>query len=206
MKIFQYFKLASNSDLVLATHNQGKINEIKHLLSPYKLNIYSAKELNLDEPEETGKTFYKNARLKALAASQATNKIALADDSGFCLNGLNGDPGIFSARWAGPDRNYQMVMQKIHDRLKFKDDKSCYFICVLSLALPNGKTCEFEGKIDGTFVWPPRGQYGHGYDPVFQPLHQTLTFAEMTEAKKNKMSHRALAFKKFIQNCFCDLH
>lgn len=195
-------KITPHTNLVLATHNAGKAQEIRHLLSPYTLHIHSAAELQLPEPEETGSTFHENARLKALQASQAANMIALADDSGFCLNGLNGDPGLYSARWAGPDKNYTKAMQTMHDQLKTITDKTAYFICVLSLALPDGNTYEFEGRIDGHFVWPPRGKNGHGYDPVFQPLQHSLTFAEMTENEKNTISHRALAFKKFIQACF----
>lgn len=195
-------KIIRDTELVLATHNPNKVKEIHQLLSNFSLRIHSAGELNLTEPEETGTTFHENARLKALQASYASNMIALADDSGFCLNGLNGDPGLYSARWAGPHKNYSMAMQKMHDKLQSIPDKSAYFICVLSLAYPNGKTYEFEGKVDGNFIWPPRGQYGHGYDPVFQPLNNPLTFAEMTDSKKNSISHRALAFQKFIQACF----
>lgn len=195
-------KIHAGADLVLATHNPGKVKEIRQMLSAFSLIIHSSGELNLMEPEETGTTFHENARLKALQASKATNMMALADDSGFCLNGLNGDPGLYSARWAGPDKNYLMAMQKMHDQLASNPDKTAYFICVLSLAFPDGKTYEFEGRINGHFVWPPRGHHGHGYDPVFQPLNNTLTFAEMTDTQKNEISHRALAFQKFIQTCF----
>lgn len=195
-------KIKLHSTLVLATHNPGKIQEIKHLLLPYHLHINSALEMKLSEPEETGKSFHENARLKALYASQTSHSIALADDSGFCLNGLNGDPGLYSSRWAGPDKNYDKAMQVMHDKLQNIEDKSAYFICVLSLAWPDGTTYEFEGRIDGTFVWPPRGKYGHGYDPVFQPLNKNVTFAEITETEKNLISHRALAFQKFVSACF----
>ncbi|MDI2112054.1 RdgB/HAM1 family non-canonical purine NTP pyrophosphatase [Commensalibacter nepenthis] len=197
-----YRKLNHNSELVVATYNTGKAKEISSLLAPFKIKTYSARELNLPEPEENGSSFQENARIKALAAAQESKLPSLADDSGFCINALNGDPGIYSARWAGPKKDYVMAMRTMYEKLQFFSDRSCYFISVLCLAYPDGYTCEFEGKIEGEFIWPARGQNGHGYDPIFQPKEFSVTFAEMSEAEKNKISHRGLAFQQFIKNCF----
>lgn len=195
-------KIKPYTELVVATHNTGKLQEIRSLLEPYTVTVHSAAELNLPEPEETGTSFHENAQLKAIAAAKASGLMALADDSGFCLDGLNGAPGLYSARWAGPDKNYQKAMETMHEKLLPTHNFAAHFTCVLNLALPDGKDFEFEGKIEGEFVWPPRGHHGHGYDPVFQPKNFKTTFAEMTEAEKNKISHRALAFQKFIKACF----
>lgn len=200
MKIYR--KIEHGSKLVIATHNTGKAKEISSLLSPFQIQTYSAKELNLPEPEETGSSFYENAKIKAMAAALQSGLPSLADDSGFCINALNGDPGIYSARWAGPNKDYAMAMQTMHEKLEGFQDRSCYFVSVLCLAFPDGFTCEFEGKINGEFIWPARGENGHGYDPIFQPDGFSVTFAEMTEAEKNKISHRGLAFQQFIKHCF----
>lgn len=197
-----YRKIEHGSKLVIATHNAGKAREISSLLSPFQIKIYSAKELNLPEPEETGTSFYENAKIKAMAAAQKSGLPSLADDSGFCINALNGDPGIYSSRWAGPNKDYSMAMQTMYDKLHPFKDKSCYFIAVLCLAFPDETTFEFEGRINGEFIWPARGNHGHGYDPIFQPNGFSVTFAEMTEDEKNKISHRGLAFQQFIKNCF----
>lgn len=200
MKIYR--KIEHGSKLAIATHNTGKAKEISSLLSPFQIQTYSAKELNLPEPEETGSSFYENAKIKAMAAALQSGLPSLADDSGFCINALNGDPGIYSARWAGPNKDYAMAMQTMHEKLEGFQDRSCYFVSVLCLAFPDGFTCEFEGKINGEFIWPARGENGHGYDPIFQPDGFSVTFAEMTEAEKNKISHRGLAFQQFIKHCF----
>lgn len=195
-------KIDHGSKLVVATHNAGKAKEISSLLSPFQIQTYSAKELKLPEPEETGSSFYENAKIKAVAAALQSGLPSLADDSGFCINALNGDPGIYSSRWAGPNKDYAMAMQTMHDKLEEFQDRSCYFVSVLCLAFPDGFTCDFEGRINGQFIWPARGENGHGYDPIFQPDGFSVTFAEMTEAEKNKISHRGLAFQQFIKHCF----
>lgn len=200
MKIYR--KIDHGSKLVVATHNAGKAKEIKSLLSDFQIQTYSAKELNLPEPEETGSSFYENAKIKAVAAALQSGLPSLADDSGFCINALNGDPGIYSARWAGPNKDYPMAMRTMHEKLEGFQDRSCYFVSVLCLAFPDGFICDFKGKINGEFVWPARGENGHGYDPIFQPDGFSITFAEMTEIEKNKISHRGLAFQEFIKNCF----
>lgn len=197
-----YRKIEHGSKLVVATHNAGKAQEIRSLLIPFQIQTYSASDLNLPEPEETGSSFCENAKIKALAATQKSGLPSLADDSGFCINALNGDPGIYSARWAGPNKDYSMAMRTMYEKLGESKDRSCYFISVLCLAFPDGVTFEFEGKIDGEFIWPARGQNGHGYDPIFQPKGYSVTFAEMTETEKNAISHRGLAFQQFIKNCF----
>ncbi len=167
------------------------------LLSPYVKKIVSAGELGLGEPEETGTTFTENALLKARAAV-LTGHPALADDSGLCVNALGGDPGLFSARWAGPNKNFPVAMQKIHDAIGPSPDRSAYFICVLALVWPDGRSECFEGRINGDIVWPPRGDKGHGYDPIFMPKGDTRNFAEMPEDEKNAISHRGLAVRKLI--------
>ncbi|CAI3931497.1 RdgB/HAM1 family non-canonical purine NTP pyrophosphatase [Commensalibacter papalotli (ex Botero et al. 2024)] len=197
-----YRKIEHGSKLVVATHNAGKAQEIRSLLAPFEIQTYSAGDLNLPEPGETGSSFYENAKIKALAATQKSGLPSLADDSGFCINALNGDPGIYSARWAGPNKDYSMAMRTMYEKLGKSKDRSCYFISVLCLAFHDGVTFEFEGKIDGEFIWPARGQNGHGYDPIFQPKGYSVTFAEMTEKEKNTISHRGLAFQQFIKNCF----
>ncbi|CAK7192525.1 dITP/XTP pyrophosphatase [Commensalibacter sp. Nvir] len=195
------FKLKAGNTLLVATHNSGKINEIKSLLSPFSIKVYSAKDLNLPEPEETGLTFEENAKIKASFAAKLTQKICLADDSGFCLNGLKGEPGIYSSRWAGPDQNYARAMHLIKNKLTGKSDRSAYFVCMLCVASPNNIVKYFEGRVDGQFVWPPRGENGHGYDPIFQPNHSEKTFAEMTELEKNSISHRGKALQRFLKEC-----
>lgn len=185
--------------LVLATHNPGKVMEIGHMLAPYGIDVVSAGDLGLPEPEETGTTFTENAVLKAILAAQAANLPALADDSGLCVNALGGNPGVYSARWAGPDKNFAKAMEKINGTLETTTDRSAYFACVLALAWPDGDCEIFEGRIDGELVWPPRGANGFGYDPMFVPQDDTLTFGEMKPEEKQKISHRARAFEKFIQ-------
>ncbi|PWC52949.1 RdgB/HAM1 family non-canonical purine NTP pyrophosphatase [Azospirillum sp. TSO22-1] len=187
--------------LVIATHNPGKVREIADLLRPYAKSFKSNIELGLPEPEETGLTFVANAELKALAAAKAGH-IALADDSGLVVPALGGDPGIYSARWAGPTKDFRIAMQKVEDGLAGKADRSAYFVCALSLAWPDGHMETVEGRCYGTLVWPPRGEKGFGYDPMFVPDGHDLTFGEMDPAKKHEMSHRADAFRQLVERCF----
>lgn len=188
-------------NLVLATHNKGKLEEVRALCAPYKISVVSAGELNLPEPEETGMTFEENALLKARAAAQASNLPALADDSGLCVEALDGAPGVYSARWAGAQKDFTFAMQRIQTALKEKniETSQAYFACVLALAFPDGKTKIFEGRVDGTLAFPPRGRKGFGYDPIFIPEGEIQTFAEMDLAMKQRMSHRARAFEDFAR-------
>jgi XTP/dITP diphosphohydrolase len=188
--------------LVAATHNPGKLKELADLLAQAGFSVVSAGELGLSEPEETADTFRGNAELKALAAARAAGEPALADDSGLSCDGLAGAPGVYSARWAGPDRNFRLAMQKVEDGLKAETtsdgevDRRASFVCVLSLAWPDGHVESFEGVVRGQLVWPPRGDRGFGYDPIFVPEGQTETFGEMPAEKKLPLTHRALAFAK----------
>ncbi|WP_010509170.1 RdgB/HAM1 family non-canonical purine NTP pyrophosphatase [Komagataeibacter europaeus] len=194
-------RLNRGDTLVLATHNRGKIAEFAALLAGYGIRVVSAGELSLPEPEETANSFTGNAAIKAVAAAKAANLPALADDSGFCVAALDGAPGIFSARWAGPQKDYPDAMRRIHDRIGDNPDRSAWFISVLCLAWPDGRTETFEGRIDGHVIWPPHGENGHGYDPIFAPGNGTRSFADMTDAEKNAISHRALAFALFRDTC-----
>jgi len=186
----------NDQDLVIASHNSGKVKEISELLKPYAARFYSAAELNLEEPEETAATFVGNALLKARAAAVASGKVALADDSGLSVYALGGDPGIYSARWAGEPRDFYKAMEKVNEALGGSQDRSAAFICVLALAWPDGAVETFEGRIDGDIVWPPRGDQGFGYDPIFVAKGMSRTFAEIDPAEKHRISHRADAFAK----------
>ncbi len=193
--------------LVLATHNKGKVVEIRDLLAPYGLDVVSAGELGLPEPEETGTTFKANAELKAHAAAQAADLPALADDSGLSVTALDGAPGIYSARWAGPEKDFSAAMTRIHNELEAlanagNSDRSAEFVCALTLAWPDGHAETFEGRIGGTLVWPPQGSRGFGYDPFFKAQGQEITFGEMEPEVKHAMSHRAIAFRQLINACF----
>jgi XTP/dITP diphosphohydrolase len=188
--------------LIAASHNPGKVKELAELLAAAGFTAVSAKELGLAEPEETAETFRGNAELKALAAARATGEPALADDSGLACDGLAGAPGIYSARWAGPEKDFRAAMQKVEDGLKAETtsdgevDRRASFICVLSLAWPDGHVESFEGVVRGQLVWPPRGDKGFGYDPIFVPEGETETFGEMPAEKKLPLTHRAHAFAK----------
>ena len=184
--------------LVLATHNKGKLREFQLILGNSFSSIVTAGELGLPEPEETGSTFVENSLLKARAAANATHSVTLADDSGLCVNALNGDPGLYSARWAGPNKDFHHAMQRVHDALGTANDRSAYFIAVLTLVMPDGSYHTFEGRVNGHITWPPRGDKGHGYDPVFVPDGETRTFAEMDEEEKNSLSHRGRAIQKLL--------
>lgn len=188
--------------LVVASHNAGKVREIRELLAPFNADVVSAGELGLPEPEETGLTFIANAELKALSASLGANVIALADDSGLAVDGLNGAPGIYSARWAGPTKDFGLAMKKIENALGQNPDRNAQFICALSLAWPDGHCDTFEGKVAGKLTFPPRGSEGFGYDPIFIPEGFDITFGEMDPAKKHEMSHRADAFRQLVAACF----
>ena len=195
----------TEKELVIATHNAGKAREISDLLKPYADRFYTAGELDLPEPEETAETFTGNAELKALAAAKASGKPALADDSGLAVTALGGNPGIYSARWAvieDGSRDFSFAMEKVRDALGHMEDRSAAFVCVLSLAWPDGHVESFEGRVEGELVFPPRGDKGFGYDPIFVPQGYTLTFAEMNPSDKHAISHRADAFKKLVQGCF----
>ena len=191
--------------LLAATHNPGKVRELTDLLSDIGFTAVSAGELGLPEPEETADTFQGNAELKALAAAKGAGEPALADDSGLACDGLAGAPGIYSARWAGVSKDFRAAMQKVEDALKVETtadgevDRRASFVSVLSLAWPDGHVVSFEGIVRGQLVFPPRGEQGFGYDPIFVPEGETETFGEMDPARKHAMSHRALAFAKLKQ-------
>ncbi len=190
--------------LVIASHNAGKVREIAFLLKPYDAQIVSAAELGLAEPEETGTTFIANAELKALAAARAAGFPALADDSGLAVKALDGQPGIHSARWAGPERDFAAAMGRIEHALGPDADRRARFVSALTLAWPDGHRETREGRVTGTLVWPPRGDNGFGYDPMFQPDGLEITFGEMSPDDKHAISHRANAFRKLIEACFDD--
>ena len=189
-------------DLIIASHNTGKVREIRQLLEPYGANIVAAAELGLAEPEETGSSFTENAELKANAAATTSGRPALSDDSGLVVPALGGQPGIYSARWAGPNRDFGVAMQRVEHELEAHLDRSAHFACALALAWPDGHCEAFVGSVHGTLVWPPRGSLGFGYDPMFVPLGHKLTFGEMEPARKHAMSHRADAFRKLVDACF----
>ena len=190
--------------LLVATHNPGKLREFEYLLEPHGIAVVGAAELGLPEPEETGDSFHANARLKARAASDATGLPALADDSGIAVAGLGGEPGIHSARWAGPERDFELAIGKVIAGLRQRcgsfagADRSAAFIAVLCLSLPDGADKFFEGRSDGTLVEHPRGARGFGYDPIFVPEGYARTFAEMTAAEKHAISHRRRALDAFL--------
>jgi XTP/dITP diphosphohydrolase len=188
--------------LVIATHNPGKRNEIAALLAPFAVEVIGAAELGLPEPEETGPTFEANAALKALAAASASALPALADDSGLVVPALDGAPGIYSARWAGPDRNFARAMALVEERLAGKADRRAMFVAVLALAWPDGHVESFRGEAHSTLVFPPRGSRGFGYDPIFLPDGGRLTFGEMAPGEKHTISHRADAFRKLVAGAF----
>ena len=192
----------TDGKLVLATHNKGKAREIGDLLAPYHIEVVSAAELGLAEPEETGTTFIANAELKAKAAAEASGLPALADDSGLEVAALDGAPGIHSARWAGKERDFGAAMTKVEEALAGAADRRANFTAALALCWPDGHCEIFEGFVHGRLVWPPRGDRGFGYDPVFVPNGHAITFGEMDPAKKHTMSHRADAFRQLVAACF----
>jgi len=199
--------------LVIATHNPGKLREMRDLLAPYGIEAVSAGELGLPEPDETGTTFRANARIKAHAAAQAANLPAFADDSGLAVDALGSEPGIHSARWAGPDKNFPRAMQTVEDKLRERGatqpgQRKAHFVSALCVAWPDGHTEDFEARVDGTLVWPPRGTLGFGYDPMFLPDGHERTFGEMPADEKHGLpprgkglSHRARAFVMLAEAC-----
>jgi len=194
-------------ELLVATHNQGKLEEIAALLAPFGIKVSSNTDHGLGEPEETETTFIGNARIKAKAAMEATGLPALADDSGIEINALGGAPGVYTADWAETPngRNFVMAMERAWAELEAvaaPEPRSARFCCTLVLIWPDGHEEVFEGKMDGRIVWPMRGNQGHGYDPIFQPDGHSQTFGEMDRWEKNRISHRADAFKKFVAGCF----
>jgi len=199
--------------VVIATHNPGKLREMRELLAPYGIATQSAGELGLPEPEETGSTFAENARIKAVTAARASGKPAFADDSGLVVDALDGEPGIHSARWAGPDKNFRAAMNRIQTLLiergaKTPEQRRAHFIAALCIAWPDGHVEDFEGRVDGVAVWPPRGDKGFGYDPLFRPDGFDITFGQMSADEKHGLppqgrglSHRARAFMKLAEVC-----
>jgi len=197
--------------LVIASHNQGKVREIAELLRPYCSSFVSAGDLGLPEPEETGASFIANAELKARAAA-GSGHVALADDSGLVVPALDGAPGIYSARWAGPERDFGIAMQRVHRELEGKTDADsplgdsplagACFVCALALAWPDGHCETVEGRAYGRIVWPPRGTRGFGYDPIFLPDGFADTYGEMEPGSKHRISHRADTFRQLVQRCF----
>ena len=197
------------SKLVVASHNGGKIKEIGDLLLPFCLEVVAARDLGLIEPAETEKTFIGNAILKARAAVEVSGLPAIADDSGLEVSSLKGKPGIFSARWAGPKKDFYLAMKKINNKLKAADrrakrrvSRSARFVCALAVVWPTGKTESFEGTVDGDLCWPPRGDRGFGYDPIFLPKTSSQTFGELEPELKHAISHRADAFQKLTNSLF----
>ncbi len=199
--------------LVIATHNPGKLREMRELLAPYGIDAASAGALALPEPEETGATFRANARIKAAAAAQASSLPAFADDSGLAVAALGGEPGIHSARWAGPDKDFNLAMERVEAQLRERnasapDERRAAFVSALCVVWPDGHAEEFEGRVEGTLVWPPRGDKGFGYDPMFLPDGYCRTFGEMSAEEKHGLpprgqglSHRARAFLKLAEAC-----
>ena len=191
--------------LVVASHNAGKVREIKDLLRPFNIEAISAGTLGLAEPEETGTTFRANAELKARAAASASGLPALADDSGLCVDALDGAPGVYSARWAGADKTFAGAMARVERELAERgapEPRSAHFVSALTLAWPDGHLETFEGRVDGHLSFPPRGTKGFGYDPIFVPQGHKLTFGELEPCCKHTMSHRACAFAQLIAACF----
>jgi XTP/dITP diphosphohydrolase len=200
-------------ELVIATHNPGKLAELRELLAPFGIKAVSAGELRLPEPEETGASFRENAHIKAAAAAAAAQRPAFADDSGLVVEALGGAPGIHSARWAGETKDFAAAMRRIEDELRARAavhpwQRKAHFISALCVVWPDRHTEEFEGRIDGTLVWPPRGSAGFGYDPIFLPDGHARTFGEMTSAEKHGLpplgsglSHRARAFRQLAEAC-----
>jgi XTP/dITP diphosphohydrolase len=194
-------KLASGQKLILASHNPGKLREIEALLKPHGIAVVSAAALGLPEPEETAPDFAGNARIKAVTAATASGLPALSDDSGFCVAALGGAPGVYSARWAGPTKDFAAAMTMVNERTGDSPDRRAWFIAALCVAWADGYTETFLGRVDGTVVWPPRGDKGFGYDPMFIPVGSQQTFGEMDPDDKHAVSHRARAFAQVLASC-----
>jgi XTP/dITP diphosphohydrolase len=198
--------LHRGATLVVASHNRGKVREIEELFAPYGIACVSAASLALPEPEETGATFADNAKLKAVAAAEASGMRAIADDSGLEVAALGGEPGIHSARWGGARKDFGLAMRRVHEALEARvaTDMRANFICALALAAPDGEVQVFEGRVDGRIVWPSRGTRGFGYDPIFVPDGYDETFGEMDPELKNRLSHRMRAFEKLMAECYVE--
>lgn len=194
-------RLNAGEKLVIATHNPGKLAEIAALLAPFGVAAISAGALGLAEPVEDAPDFIGNARIKAQAAAGASGLPALADDSGFCIAALDGAPGVLSARWAGPDKDFAAAMAKIQAAMGTGADRGAWFVCALALAWPDGHCENFLGQVDGTAIWPPRGANGFGYDPMFLPEGSHQTYGEMEPSAKHADSHRARAFAQLVAAC-----
>jgi len=197
----------ANQKIVIATHNKGKLEEFAALLKPYGVEAVSAGALGLPEPAETENSFAGNARIKALSAMKASGLIAVSDDSGLCVEALGGEPGVYTADWAGPERDWNRAMRLVEEKLAAKGantpaQRRAYFACTLCVMWPDGEERIYEGRAEGTLVWPPRGVLGHGYDPMFMPDGETRTFAEMDPQEKNLISHRARALEKLVRDLF----
>ena len=191
--------------IVIATHNKGKLEEFAELLKPYGVEAVSAGQLGLAEPAETETTFAGNARIKAEAAMKASGLIAISDDSGLCVEALNGEPGVYTADWAGPDRDWTRAMRLVEEKLQAHhattaDHRRAEFVCTLCVLWPDGEERLYEGRVHGHLTWPPRGAMGHGYDPMFVPLGEQRTFAELHPEEKNRISHRAAALEKLVRD------
>ena len=195
-------RLIHGDRLVLATHNPGKVRELAEMLRPHGIEVVSAGALGLPEPVEDAPDFVGNARLKALSAAQASGLPALADDSGFSVAALGGAPGVLSARWAGPGKDFAAAMARVHREMAGHADRRAWFTCALSLAWADGVTATFLGRAEGTVAWPPRGGRGFGYDPMFVGLGSTETYGEMDPARKHATSHRARAMAQLLLSCF----
>jgi len=192
----------TGDSLVIASHNQGKVREIAELLTDQGFEVVSAGDLGLPEPEETDDTFVANAVLKAKSGAEASGRPCLADDSGLCVAALDDAPGIYSARWAGPDRGFSVAIARVQEELGDTPDRRAHFVCVLALAWPDGHVECFEGRVDGTLATTSRGSHGFGYDPIFVPDGFDRTFGEMLPEEKNPLTHRADAFAKLVAACF----
>ena len=195
-------RLPPGSTVVIATHNAGKLREIAGLLRPLGLNATSAGELGLPEPAEDAPDFTGNAALKALAAARASGLPSLADDSGFCVAALGGAPGVVSARWAGPGKDFAAAMERVWREMAGSADRRAWFMCALCMAWPDGRTATYVGRVEGTVAWPPRGTLGFGYDPMFVPLGGARTYGETNPAAKHATSHRARAMAQLTLACF----
>jgi XTP/dITP diphosphohydrolase len=193
-----------SAELVVATHNKGKLAEISEMFHGYNIKLYSAADLGLESPPETGTTFIENSVMKAQFVAKATGKIALADDSGLCVDALDGAPGVYTADWAEEQgaRDFNYAMKKIYDSMGDAPNRKAQFVSVITLCWPDGHCETVEGFAHGQIVWPPRGQHGHGCDPIFMPDGYNITYAEMPAAEKNQISHRAESFRRMMDKCF----
>ena len=200
-------RVFTHKKLVIASHNKGKIIEIADLFAPLNIEILSAYDFGLKEPEENGTTFEENALIKSTFVTQKTGLPSISDDSGICFYDLDGEPGIYSARWAGLNKDFNLAMSKINNAIKKIKNPSydCHFICSLSISWPDEYDVTVSGQVNGKFTWPPKGNKGFGYDPIFKPLGYNMTFAEMNPLFKHKISHRSVAFNKLIDLCFPNL-